>query len=106
MEGRKVWSRQLPSGLILTPTLRRGAEICMVAQVCGLKPGDFVHCCGDTHVYSNHVEPLYKQLDNEPRPFPTLKINPEKKDIDSFEFSDFEIVDYDPHPKIAMQMAV
>ena len=79
---------------------------CMIAQVCGLKPGDFVHCCGDTHVYSNHVEPLYTQLENEPRPFPTLKINPEKKDIDSFEFSDFEIVGYDPCPRIEMKMAV
>ena len=79
---------------------------CMIAQVCGLKPGDFVHCCGDTHVYSNHVEPLKTQLLNEPRPFPTLKINPDKMDIDSFEFSDFEIIGYDPHPKIEMQMAV
>lgn len=79
---------------------------CMIAQVCGLKPGDFVHCCGDTHVYSNHVEPLRKQLLVEPRPFPTLKINPEKTDIDSFEFSDFEIIGYDPHPKIEMKMAV
>ena len=79
---------------------------CMIAQVCGLKPGDFVHCCGDTHVYSNHVEPLETQLLCEPRPFPILKINPEKKDIDSFTFEDFEIVGYDPHPKIAMEMAV
>jgi len=79
---------------------------CMIAQVCGLKPGDFVHCCGDTHVYSNHVEPLEKQLACEPRPFPILKINPEKKDIDSFTFDDFEIVGYDPHPKIEMKMAV
>ena len=79
---------------------------CMIAQVCGLKPGDFVHCCGDTHVYSNHVEPLMRQLENEPRPFPILKINPDKKDIDSFEFSDFTIEGYDPHPKIEMKMAV
>ena len=82
----------------LLPAHLRGAGV-------WTKPAETVHCCGDT-VYSNHVEPLYKQLENEPRPFPTLKINPEKKDIDSFEFSDFEIVDYDPHPKIAMQMAV
>ena len=79
---------------------------CMIAQVCGLKPGDFVHCLGDAHVYSNHVEPLKKQLQVEPRPFPTLKINPAKTDIDSFEFSDFEIIGYDPHPKIEMKMAV
>ena len=79
---------------------------CMIAQVCGLKPGDFVHCCGDTHVYSNHVEPLMRQLEVEPRPFPTLTINPEKMDIDAFEFSDFTITGYDPHPKIEMKMAV
>jgi len=79
---------------------------CMIAQVCDLKPGDFVHVCGDTHVYSNHVEPLEKQLLCEPRPFPILKINPDKKDIDSFVFEDFEIVGYDPHPKIEMKMAV
>jgi dihydrofolate reductase/thymidylate synthase len=79
---------------------------CMIAQVCDLKPGDFVHVCGDTHVYSNHVEPLEKQLVCEPRPFPILKINPDKKDIDSFVFEDFEIVGYDPHPKIEMKMAV
>ncbi len=79
---------------------------CMIAQVCGLKPGDFIHTCGDTHVYSNHVEPLEKQLLVEPRPFPTLTINPDKMDIDSFEFSDFTITGYDPHPKIEMKMAV
>ena len=79
---------------------------CMIAQVCDLKPGDFVHVCGDTHVYYNHVEPLEKQLVCEPRPFPILKINPDKKDIDSFTFEDFEIIGYDPHPKIEMKMAV
>ena len=79
---------------------------CMIAQVCGLRPGDFVHVCGDTHVYSNHVDPLRTQLENEPRPFPKLKINPEKMDIDAFEFSDFTIEGYDPHPKIEMKMAV
>ena len=79
---------------------------CMVAQVCGLQPGEFVHVMGDAHVYSNHVEPLKEQLKNAPRHFPTLRLNPEKMDIDSFTFDDFEIVDYTPHKKIAMQMAV
>ena len=78
----------------------------MVAQVCGLKPGDFVHVLGDAHVYANHVEPLKEQLKNAPRPFPKLRINPGKLDIDSFVFEDFEVVDYKPHKKIAMQMAV
>lgn len=79
---------------------------CMVAQVCGLKPGDFVHVLGDAHVYANHVEPLKEQLKNAPRHFPKLNLNSAKTDIDSFVFDDFEIVDYKPHKKIAMQMAV
>tara|TARA_B100001758_G_scaffold125288_1_gene107833 strand:- start:455 stop:742 length:288 start_codon:yes stop_codon:yes gene_type:complete len=79
---------------------------CMIAQVCDLKPGDFVHVLGDAHVYANHVEPLETQLKNEPRPFPQLKINPDVKDIDGFKFEDFEIIGYDPCPKIEMKMAV
>eukprot|EP00928_Gymnodinium_smaydae_P067156 TRINITY_DN500_c0_g1_i2.p1 TRINITY_DN500_c0_g1~~TRINITY_DN500_c0_g1_i2.p1 ORF type:complete len:527 (-),score=137.09 TRINITY_DN500_c0_g1_i2:289-1869(-) len=79
---------------------------CMMAQVCGLKPGEFVHTLGNAHVYSNHVEPLKTQLDRTPRPFPVLKINPDVKDIDGFQASDFEIVGYNPHKKIEMEMAV
>mmetsp|Transcript_62073 Transcript_62073/g.116083 ORF Transcript_62073/g.116083 Transcript_62073/m.116083 type:complete len:502 (-) Transcript_62073:177-1682(-) len=79
---------------------------CMVAQVCGLKPGEFVHTMGNTHVYQNHVEPLKTQLQRTPRPFPVLKINPEVKDIDGFQASDFELIGYHPHGKIAMEMAV
>jgi thymidylate synthase len=78
----------------------------MVAQVCDLKPGDFVHCLGDAHVYSNHVEALKVQLEREPRPFPKLTINPDVKDIDGFKYSDFTITGYEPHAKIAMDMAV
>jgi dihydrofolate reductase/thymidylate synthase len=78
----------------------------MVAQVCGLKAGDFVHVLGDAHVYSNHVDPLKEQLKNVPKHFPILKINPAKTDIDSFTFDDFELVGYAPHKKIVMQMAV
>ncbi|GAX85767.1 hypothetical protein CEUSTIGMA_g13182.t1 [Chlamydomonas eustigma] len=78
----------------------------MLAQVCGLRPGEFVHMMGDTHVYSNHVEPLKEQLRNTPRHFPALRINPEKKDIDSFDASDFELIGYNPHKKIEMIMAV
>jgi dihydrofolate reductase/thymidylate synthase len=78
----------------------------MIAHVCGLGVG-FLHVViGDAHVYAEHVEPLKQQILREPRPFPTLKINPEKRDIDSFEFEDFEIVGYDPHPAIKMQMIV
>ncbi|XP_031477103.1 putative bifunctional dihydrofolate reductase-thymidylate synthase isoform X1 [Nymphaea colorata] len=78
----------------------------MIAHVCDISPGDFVHVIGDAHVYRTHVRPLQEQLQNLPRPFPVLKINPEKKDIDSFVAADFEIVGYDPHKKIGMKMAV
>jgi len=78
----------------------------MIAHVCGLKPGDFVHTLGDAHVYLNHVEALRKQLEREPRPFPTLNIKRDVQDIDSFTFEDFEIIGYNPHPTIKMKMAV
>lgn len=79
---------------------------CMIAQVCGLKPGDFIHMLGDAHVYLNHVEPLKEQLVREPFAFPKLKINPKVNNIDEFTFEDFQLVDYQSHKKIAMQMAV
>nr|KYP39188.1 hypothetical protein KK1_039521 [Cajanus cajan] len=79
---------------------------CMIAHVCDLVPGDFIHVIGDTHVYSNHVNPLQEQLHNLPKPFPTLKINPKKKDIDSFVAADFKLIGYNPHPKINMKMSV
>jgi dihydrofolate reductase/thymidylate synthase len=78
----------------------------MVAQVCGLKPGEFVHSMGNTHVYSNHIEPLKTQIERTPRPFPVLQVNPDVKDIDGFKASDFKLVGYNPHAKIAMDMAV
>merc|ERR1719387_2977366 len=78
----------------------------MIAQVCGLKPGEFIHNMGNTHVYKNHVEPLKTQLERTPRPFPVLRINPDVKDIDGFEAKDFELFGYNPHGKIAMDMAV
>ncbi|XP_051150908.1 bifunctional dihydrofolate reductase-thymidylate synthase 1-like isoform X2 [Andrographis paniculata] len=79
---------------------------CMIAHVCDLAPGDFVHVIGDAHVYKTHIIPLQEQLKKLPRPFPTLKINPRKKDIDSFVAGDFEIKNYEPHQKIEMKMAV
>uniref|UniRef100_A0A803LDN7 Bifunctional dihydrofolate reductase-thymidylate synthase n=1 Tax=Chenopodium quinoa TaxID=63459 RepID=A0A803LDN7_CHEQI len=79
---------------------------CMIAHVCDLIPGDFIHVIGDTHVYRNHIEPLQEQLQNLPKPFPVLKINTQKKNIDSFVATDFELVGYDPHQKIEMKMAV
>ncbi|XP_017004080.2 thymidylate synthase [Drosophila takahashii] len=78
----------------------------MIAHVTGLKPGDFVHTMGDTHVYLNHVEPLREQLERKPRPFPKLVIKRQVQDIEDFRFEDFEIVGYNPYPKIKMEMAV
>jgi len=78
----------------------------MIAHVTGRKPGDFVHTIGDAHVYLNHVDALKEQLERPPRAFPKIKINSEKKDIDSFEYSDFEVIGYKPHKTIKMKMAV
>lgn len=78
----------------------------MVAQVCDLEPGDFVHTFGDAHLYSNHIEQTELQLTREPRELPTMKINPEVKDIFSFKFEDFELINYDPHPHIKGAVAV
>ncbi len=78
----------------------------MVAQVCGLKPGEFVHTLGDAHLYSNHIEQANLQLSREFRPLPQMKINPDVKSIFDFKFSDFELVNYDPHPHIKAPVAV
>jgi thymidylate synthase len=78
----------------------------MVAQVCGLKPGDFIHTFGDLHLYSNHVEQAKLQLTREPRTLPQMKLNPKVKNIDRFKFEDFELVGYDPHPSIKAPIAV
>jgi thymidylate synthase len=78
----------------------------MMAQVCGLNAGDLIHCLGDAHVYSNHVDALHEQLTREPRPFPLLRMNPDVKDIDGFQMSDFTIDGYHPYSPIKMTMAV
>jgi len=78
---------------------------CMIAHVCGLKPGWFIHSLGDTHVYLNHIEALREQLEREPLPFPRLKINEAVRDIDKFTRQDFELTGYDPHPALKMPMA-
>jgi len=78
----------------------------MIAQVCGLKPGDFVHVLGDAHIYSNHFEQVKLQLSRTPRPLPVMKINPGIKDIFDFTFEDFTLENYDPHPHIKGAVAV
>ena len=78
----------------------------MMAQVTGLKPGEFVHTFGDAHLYTNHVEQAQIQLSRQPRPLPTLTLNPDVKDIFGFAYADFALEGYDPHPHIAAKVAV
>lgn len=78
----------------------------MLAQVCDLKVGEFVHTFGDAHIYSNHMEQVELQLSRDPRPLPTMEINPNVKDIFSFKYEDFNLVNYDPHPHIKGAVAV
>eukprot|EP00842_Homolaphlyctis_polyrhiza_P002258 jgi/Hompol1/3032/HPOL_003102-RA len=93
----------------------------MLAHVCGMEPGEFVHCLGDAHVYCDHIDALKTQLLRQPRPFPTISIKPTDgshsesvsgridravRELESFEFERLELVGYDPHPKIAMKMSV
>ena len=78
----------------------------MMAQVCGLEPGDFVHTLGDAHIYKNHLDQVHLQLTREPRKLPTMKINPEVKDIFGFRYEDFKLEGYDPHPHIKGEVSV
>ncbi len=78
----------------------------MIAQVCGLEPGDFVHSFGDVHLYNNHFEQAELQLTRTPFPLPQMKINPEVKDIFDFKFEDFELINYESHPAIKAPVAV
>ena len=78
----------------------------MMAQVTGFKPGDFIHTTGDTHLYLNHIEQAKLQLTREPRPLPQMKINPDVKSLFDFQYEDFELVGYDPHPHIKAEVSV
>jgi thymidylate synthase len=78
----------------------------MVAQVCDLEVGDYVHTFGDVHIYNNHFEQVKKQLSREPRALPTMKLNPEIKDLFDFDFEDFTLENYDPHPGIKAPVAI
>ncbi|HQR02051.1 MAG TPA: thymidylate synthase, partial [Ferruginibacter sp.] len=78
----------------------------MIAQVCGLQPGEFVHSFGDVHLYNNHFEQAHLQLGRTPFPLPQMKINPTVKDIFGFKYEDFELVNYQSHPAIKAPVAV
>jgi thymidylate synthase len=78
----------------------------MLAQVCDLQPGEFIHTLGDAHLYSNHAEQVEEQLNRKPYPLPVMKINPDVKDIFSFKFEDFELVGYEAHPHIKAPVAI
>lgn len=78
----------------------------LIAHECGLEVGEFVHTIGDAHIYTNHFEQVEKQLAREPRPFPTLKLNPDVKSAFDFEMEDLTLEGYDPHPAIKAPVAV
>jgi thymidylate synthase len=78
----------------------------MLAQVCGLEEGEFIHTFGDVHLYNNHIDQAYEQLSREPRKLPEMKMNPEVKSIFDFKYEDFELVGYDPHPHIKAAVSV
>ena len=78
----------------------------MIAQVTGLNPGEFVHTLGDAHLYINHLEQARTQLAREPRPLPTMRLNPKKTSLFEFDYDDFELLNYDPHPAIKAPVAV
>ncbi|MDP1537455.1 MAG: thymidylate synthase [Burkholderiales bacterium] len=78
----------------------------MIAHVCGLKLGDFVHTFGDTHLYLNHLDQAREQLSREPRPLPVMKLNPDVKNLFAFRYEDFKLESYDPHPAIRAPVAV
>jgi thymidylate synthase len=78
----------------------------MIAQVCDLEPGEFVHTLGDAHIYRNHLDQVRVQLEREPRPLPTLRLNPNRRSIDEFTYDDVELLGYEPHPSIKAPIAV
>jgi len=80
--------------------------LAMVAQVCGLEPGEFIHTLGDAHLYNNHLDQARLQLTRDCRPLPQLKLNPEIMDIFSFKYEDIQLLNYDPHPRIKAEVSV
>lgn len=78
----------------------------MIAHVTKLKPGEFIHMIGDCHIYMNHIEPLKKQIEREPREFPYINFKRSIDDIEDFKYDDFEIINYNPYPNIKMEMCL
>ncbi len=78
----------------------------MIAQVCGLEYGEFVHSFGDVHLYNNHIEQAHEQLKRTPKELPRMKINPEIKNIEDFKYEDFQLINYDPHPHIKAMVSI
>jgi len=78
----------------------------MMAQVCGLQPGDFIHTFGDAHIYSNHLEQVNLQLSRTPKPYPSMRLNTEIKDLFNFTYEDFTLENYDPWPAIKAPVAI
>jgi thymidylate synthase len=78
----------------------------MIAQACGLRYGDFIHTLGDAHIYNNHIEQCRLQLTRDPRPLPIMHINPDKKCIFDFDYEDFQLEGYNPHPHIKGEVSV
>ena len=109
-EGRlslQLYQRSADTFLGVPFNIASYALLCMMmAQVCGLKPGDFVHTTGDTHLYLNHLEQARLQLTREPRPLPTMRINPDVKDLFAFQYEDFQLENYDPWPHIKAEVSV
>ena len=112
-EGRKrrlslqLYQRSADTFLGVPFNIASYALLCMMmAQVCDMEPGEFIHTTGDTHLYLNHLEQARLQLTREPRPLPTMRINPEVKDLFAFQYEDFQLENYDPWPHIKAEVSV